>query len=140
MRRPLLFKIVVLLAIVQATFGVLRAYDWMKIGTDLFAQGLLLLPAVGVVAFLRGMFIAVVAGLYLLFVVGALLRVQWARPAGIAAIVINLVLVANASLHGAPLAQATIWVVIPAILLIYLFSPAWRYALKSSAEFDERRS
>jgi len=140
MRRPLLFKIVVLLAIVQATFGVLRAYDWMKIGTDLFAQGLLLLPAVGVVAFLRGMFIAVVAGLYLLFVFGALLRGQWARPAGIGAIVTNLILVANASLRGAPLAQATIWVVIPATLLIYLVSPAWHDALKNSAEFDERRS
>ena len=140
MRRPLLFKIVVLLALVQATFGVLRAYDWIITGTDLFAQGLLLLPAVGVVAFLRGMFIAVVAGLYLLFVFGALLRVQWARPAGIGAIVINLILVANASLHGAPLVQATIWAAIPAILLIYLVSPAWRGALKNSGDFDERRS
>ncbi len=36
-------NIILLLALVQGGFGLLRAYNWVQIGTDLFGQGLLLL-------------------------------------------------------------------------------------------------
>ena len=39
----------------------------MQVGVDLFGQGLLLLPFIGVVAVMRGLLIAVVALLYVLF-------------------------------------------------------------------------
>ena len=133
MTRPLSFKIIVLLALVQGALGLLRAYDWMRIGSDLFAQGLLMLPAVGAVAFLHGMFISVVAGLYFLFVCGALLAARWARLVCFTAALINLIFVVNALLREVPLGQAIVWALIPAILLLYLVSPTGRAALKSSA-------
>ena len=67
MKRPLSLKIMISLALVQGTFGLLRAYDWVQIGADLFKQGLLILPVVGALAFLRGLLISAVAALYFLF-------------------------------------------------------------------------
>lgn len=139
MKRPLSFKMIVLLALLQGALGLLRAYDWMRIGTDLFAQGLLMLPALGAVAFLRGMFISVVAGLYLLFVCGALLGARWAWPVCFTAAVINMILVVNALLREVPLHRAIAWAIIPALLLIYLVSPAARAGLGSAAGPEQRR-
>jgi len=136
-KRPLLFKIVVLLALLQGVLGVLRAYGWMRIGTDLFTQGLLMLPAVGAVAFLRGLFISVIAGLYLLFVCGALLGARWSWPIALGAVVLNLSLVANAVLRDAPVNRAIMWAIIPAIILFYLVSSKGRNELKSSLHPDE---
>jgi hypothetical protein len=67
------FNFIALLAFLQGIFGLLRAYNWVQIGTNLFGQGLLLLPFVGAVAVMRGLFISVVAFLYVLFAIGALL-------------------------------------------------------------------
>jgi hypothetical protein len=58
MKRLLSLKIVALLALVQGVFGLLRAYNWVQIGTNLFGQGLLLLPFIGAVAVMRGLFIS----------------------------------------------------------------------------------
>ena len=43
------------------------------IGSNLFGQGLLLLPVVGVMAVIRGLFVSIVALLYILFAVACLL-------------------------------------------------------------------
>ncbi|MGH7873351.1 MAG: hypothetical protein ACREQO_14150 [Candidatus Binatia bacterium] len=40
---------------------------WFDVGSDLLGQGLLLLPIVGVLAFFRGVVVAVIALLYVLF-------------------------------------------------------------------------
>jgi len=133
MDRPLSFKIIISLALVQRVFGLLRAYDLVQIGADLFKQGLFIVPLVGVVAVLRGLFISAVATLYFLFFCGALLGRRWARGVCLTAVVINLLLVLNGLVQGAPVAQAMVWAVIPVILLIYLFSQAGRDALSASA-------
>jgi hypothetical protein len=119
-----------LLALVQGALGLLRAYGWVHIGVDLFREGLLILAAVGTVAVLRGMFIAVVACLYFLFFCGALLGTGWAWWVGFTAVVINLLLVLNALSQGVPLMQAMAWGLIPTILLFCLFSPMGRNPLK----------
>ena len=131
MDRPMSFKITVLLALVQGVAGLLRAFNWVQIGVDLFGQGLLLLPMVGLVAVMRGLFISAVALLYVLFVIGALLGSRWAWWVCLAAVLINLLLVLNGLFQGAALIQAVIWAVIPAILLFYLFSQTGRNALKA---------
>ena len=48
MDRTLSLKIVGVLALVQGGLALLRAYNWVQIGSNLFGQGLLLLPVVGV--------------------------------------------------------------------------------------------
>ena len=88
------------------------------------------MPFIGAVAVLRGMFISVVALLYVLFVIGALLGSGWAWWSCVTAAVINLLLALSALTQGAPLIQAIGWSVIPIILLFYLFSEGGRVALK----------
>ena len=129
MNRPWTFKIMLLLALAQAAMGLLRAFNWVRVGTDLIGQGLLLLPVVGAVAIVRGLFIFIVAGLYLLFAAGAVLGKSWARGCCVIAAIVNLILVINALFQGASLAEVIVWSVIPIVLLIYLFSTPGRAAL-----------
>jgi hypothetical protein len=132
MSKSLTFKIILVLAVLQGVLGLLRAYNWVQLGVDLFGQGLLLLPVVGTMAIMRGLFISAVALLYLLSVVGALLGKSWAWWTSLTAAVLNLMIVLGAFVGGAPLAQAVAWSVIPLILLLYLFSGSRRDALDTA--------
>jgi hypothetical protein len=104
----------------------------VQVDVDLFGQGLLLLPFNGLVAVMRGLLIAVVALLYVLFVFGALAVRSWARWIGLAAALVNLLLVVSVLSQGSPGAQAIAWAAIPVILTCYLFSPTGRDALKGA--------
>ena len=132
MSKSVSYKIIVLLAFVQGALGLVRAYNWVQIGADLFGQGLLLLPFVGAMAVMRGMFISVVALLYVLFVIGALLEKSWAWWPGLTAAIINLLLALSAALQGGPVVQAIAWSAIPVILLFYYFSQRGRGAVKGA--------
>jgi hypothetical protein len=98
------------------------AFNWVQIAVDLFGQGLLLLPLIGAVAVMRGLFISAVVLFYFLFVVGTLLGKSWARWFGLTAVILNLLLVLSALFQGAAPTQALLWSVIPIILLVYIFS------------------
>jgi len=132
MSKSLSCKIILLLALLQGIFGLLRAYHWVEIGVDLFGQGIVLLPAIGVVAVMHGLFISLVALLYVLFCAGALLGRSWARWVGLAAAIINLFLALSALAAGVLLAEAIPWSVIPLMLLFFLLSPMGRDALKGA--------
>ena len=123
-------KIIMLLALAQAIAGLLRALNWVEIGVDLFGQGILLLPFIGMVAVIRGLLIALVALLYGLFVIGTLLRCGWARWIGLAAAIINLLLVLSVATQGAPVEQVIAWSAVPVILMVFLLSSTGRFALK----------
>ncbi|HEU4342237.1 MAG TPA: hypothetical protein VFU31_11750 [Candidatus Binatia bacterium] len=125
-------KIILLLALVQAIAGLLRGFNWVQLGVDFLSQGLLLLPMIGAVAVMRGLFISAVALLYVLFVIGALLGRSWAWWACLPAAIVNLLLVLSVLAQGAPVAEAIVWSVIPVILLLYLFSQTGRAALKAA--------
>jgi hypothetical protein len=132
MRRPVSLKIMMLLALVQGLAGLLRGFNWIHFGVDLFGQGILLLPLVGTVAIMRGLFIWVVASLYVLFVLGALVRSSWAWWSCLIAAVVNLLLALSAFVQGASLTELIAWSVIPAILIFYLFSQMGQDALKGA--------
>ncbi len=132
MNRSLSFKVILFLAFLQSVFGLLRAYNWVQIGVDIFGQGLLLLPFVGAVAVMRGLIISVVALLYLLSVIGALLARGWAWWTGVIAVVLNLLLVLTGLAQGASVLEALAWSLIPVILLFYLFTPTKNNALRSA--------
>jgi hypothetical protein len=38
MSKPWSHKVIALLALIQGVFGLLRAYNWVQIGTNLFGQ------------------------------------------------------------------------------------------------------
>lgn len=130
MDRSSMVKVMALLAFVQGIAGVLRAFNWLQAGVNLFGQGILILPLVGAVALLRGLFISLIGLLYVLFATGALLGKSWARWVGLTAAIVNLLLVLSVLAQGASLLEATAWAVIPALLIIYLFSEAGRKTLK----------
>lgn len=132
MNRSLSFKIILFLAFLQSVFGLLRAYNWVQLGVDIFGRGGLFLPFVGAVAVMRGLIISVVALLYLLSVFGALLAKSWAWWTGVIAVVLNLLLVLAGLAQGASVLDALAWSVIPVILLFYLFTPARNNALRSA--------
>jgi hypothetical protein len=124
------FKIILFLAFLQSLFGLLRAYNWVQLGVDVFGQGGLFLPFVGAAAVIRGLIISVVALLYLLSVFGALLAKGWAWWTGVIAVTLNLLLVLAGLAQGASVLDALAWSVIPVILLFYLFTPTRNHALR----------
>ena len=132
MNRSSGFKIILFLAFLQSVFGLLRAYNWVQIGVDIFGQGGLFLPLVGALAVMRGLIISLVALLYLLSVFGALLAKGWAWWTGVIAVVLNLLLVLTGLGQEASVLEALAWSVIPVILLFYLFTPTRRNALRSA--------
>ncbi|HEX5605067.1 MAG TPA: hypothetical protein VFY96_01040 [Candidatus Binatia bacterium] len=122
MERSPNLKIMAVLATLQGVLGLLRAYNWVQIGANLFGQGLLLVPFVGVMAVARGVFISIVALLYVLFAIGVFLGKSWAWWPCITAVIINLFLVVGALVQGVPLIEGIAWSVIPAVLLVFFFS------------------
>lgn len=132
MHKSLSFKLILLLAIVQGIAALLLAFNWVQIGADLFGQGLLLLPLIGAVAVMRGLFISVVGLLYLLFVVGAFLGKSWARWVCLTAVIVTLLLVLSALVRGSSVLEGTAWSAVPVLLIFYLFSQTGRDALKGT--------
>jgi hypothetical protein len=120
--RTLVTTAVAALAVLQGVFGVLRALHWFDVGSDLMGQGLLLLPLIGVVAFLRGVLVGAIALLYVIFACGALLQKAWAWWHGLVAAVVNLLLVLSVVAQGEPIARNLLWAVIPLVILGYLFT------------------
>ncbi len=119
-------KVIALLALAQGSLGVLRALDWVRIGTDLLGQGIIFLPLLGVVAFGRGFLVATIATLFVLFAIGTLLGKAWAWWFGLLAVLFNGALVFSAMIEGNAGVQALLWMVVPAILAVYLLTPAGR--------------
>ena len=127
--RTMGLTVVAVLALVQSALGVLRTLHWFDVGSDLMGQGLLLLPLVGVLAFFRGGFVAVIALLYVVFACGALLGRSWARWLGIVVAIMTLLLVVSIVIQGESPVQALVWSIVPVVMIGYLLSPTGRQAL-----------
>lgn len=132
MDKSLRFKIILVLALGQGIAGLLRGFNWVQLGNNLFSQGLLLLPMVGAVAVMRGLFILAVALLYVLFVSAALLGKSWAWWICLTVAVVNLLIVLGAVAQGGLVIEGIAWSVVPVILLFYLFSQTGSEALKGN--------
>jgi len=131
-RRTRMLIFIATLALIQGVLGVFRAFEWFNVGADLFGQGLLILPLVGVVAFARGALVIVLAMLYLLFAVGMLLQKSWAWWLGLIVSAINVLLVINVVIQGESASRVVFWLVAPIIIAVYLLSPTGRAAFKQT--------
>ena len=121
--------VVAVLALVQSVAGVLRAFQWFDVGSDLLGQGLLLLPVIGLFAVFRGAIVAAIALMYVLFACGVFLSREWARWVGIVVAAVTLLLVASVVIQGEALSRALLWTIVPVVMLYYLRTPAGRQAL-----------
>jgi hypothetical protein len=117
-------RIIAVLVLIQTVFGVLPAFEWFQVGSDVMGKGILILPLIGMVAYARGALVAGIALLYVIFALGVLMRRGWARSFGIAAAVVNLLLVLSVVVQGESLLQALLWSILPGIVLWYLLTPA----------------
>jgi polyferredoxin len=126
--RSLGSTLVALLAIAQGVAGILRAAQWIQIGSDLAEQGVLLLPIVGAIAVTRGVIVGAIALLFGLFAWGTLAGRGWAWGMGLAAVIANGLAVLRLLLGGAPPPRVLVWAIVPLILIVYLLSPAGRRA------------
>ncbi len=115
--------VVAILALIQGVFGVLRVFHWFGVGSDLMGKGILILPLAGMVAYMRGAFVVGITLLYVVFAVGVLMRRGWARPFGIVAAIVNLLLALSVVIQGESLLQALLWCIVPGIILWHLFAP-----------------
>jgi hypothetical protein len=130
-KRPFGLLVVVFLVVVQSVLGFLRANQWFHAGADLWGEGLVIIPLMGLVAIGRGGLIAGTALLYILFAAGALAGKSWSWWMGFVAALINGFLVLNVVLQGESVMQSMIWLIVPVILLFYLFLPNVRGFLKN---------
>lgn len=125
-KRSTTVTVIAILAAAQAFFGVLRAFDWFHIGSDLIGQGLLLLPLVGIIAYGRGLLVIAIGSLYLLFAWGLFMDRGWAWSLGMAVAIINILLVLSVLIKSAALLVALLGLIVPLIIVWYLLSPAGR--------------
>lgn len=123
--------VIAVLAIAQAIFGVLRALGWFQMGSDFLGRGLLILPIIGLAAYARGFLVAGIALLYVLFALGAYSRKGWAWSLGVTVAVINVLLVLSVVIQGESLVRGVAWLVVPLVIICYLFSAAGREVFKS---------
>ena len=114
------------LALLQGIFGVLRAFHWFGVGSDFMGQGLLLLPIVGVMAWLRGVLVVAIALLYGAFALGVWFRREWASTLGWVAAVVNILLVLSVLVQGEAIGEAFLWLIVPVIIICYLLLPTGR--------------
>ena len=135
-KRSLSVTVIAVLALAQAVFGVLRAFNWFQIGSDLMGQGLLLLPIIGMLAFARGVVVIVIALLYVLFACGAFMGRGWARWLGIVVAAVTLLLVVSVVIQGEMLSRALLWSIAPVAMIFYLFTPTGRQALGGNTQAD----
>ena len=121
--------VVAFLALAQGLLGVLRALQWIQIGSDFMKRGVVLLPIIGAMAFGRAAMVALMIMLYVLFAGGLLARRGWARPLGLTVALVNLVIVGLALLGGESPGLALLWAIVPLIIVGYLLAPAGRHAV-----------
>jgi hypothetical protein len=121
--------IVAALALLQGVLGLLRSFEIVRFGVNLTDQGAFLLPMLGILTAARGGLVAIIAVLYLVFAVGALRQDAWSWWVGLAAALLNGLLVVNTMVQGASIVQSLLWAVVPLVLVSYLFAPAGRGAL-----------
>ncbi len=95
MERTVSLILIAVLAVIQGQFlGILRAFEWLRMGLDLSGRGVFALPILSAAMFTHGMLVLVIALLYILFALGALIgqRMAWGLGLGVS-LVTGLVVV-----------------------------------------------
>ena len=107
------------LAATQGLLGVLRAFAWFRAGAKLAGQGI---PLMDVLAYGVGKLVLATALLYFIFAAGILLGKGWGWWSGLIAALLNGLLVWGVLSDGERIAEPMFWLVVPVILICYLFS------------------
>jgi hypothetical protein len=126
MKRTVRLILIAALAIMQGIFGILRAFEFFRIGIYLSMRGILLLPVLGAIAFTWGKLVLVLALCYILFALGALFNQRWAWGLGLGVSLVTGLVVLGLLLEGAADSWSLLWLIVPVVLVWYLLSPVGR--------------
>ena len=123
MNEPLSLILIAVLAVIQGILGILRAFEWLRMGFDLSGRGVFALPRLSAATFTHGMLVLVIALLYILFALGALFGQRWAWGLGLGVSLVTGLVVVSYVLVGAPIIWSLLWLIVPVVLVGYLLSP-----------------
>ena len=126
MKRTVRLILVAALATMQGIVGLLRAFEWFRVGIDMSRQGILLVPILGAVAFTWGKLVLVLALGYILFALGALFKQRWAWGLGLGVSLVTGLVVLSLMRTGATDLWSLLWLIVPVVLVWYLLSPVGR--------------
>ena len=114
---------IAVLAVIQGLFGVLRGFDYLRMGGEVAARGIILRPLLGAVAYGRGVLIILIALLSFIFAAGILLGKSSVWWCGLVAAVLNVMLVLGILTEGEHIAELMLWLLVPVLVIWFLFSP-----------------
>jgi hypothetical protein len=126
MERTVRLMVIAVLATMQGLVGLLRAFEWVRVGIDMGRQGMLVVPILGVVAFTWGKLVLVLALCYILFALGALFKQRWAWELGVGVSLVTGLVVVSLMLKGGADLWSLLWLIVPVVLVWYLLSPVGR--------------
>lgn len=113
---------VAVLAIVQGLFGVLRGFDYFRIGGELAGQGIIVKPLMGIIAYGRGGLIILVVLLSFIFALGILWGKSSVWWCGLIAAILNIMLVLGILDRGEQIGELMLWLMVPVLVIGFLFS------------------
>jgi hypothetical protein len=130
MKRTVRLIVIAVLAMMQGIVGLLRAFEWFRVGIDMSRQGILLLPILGAVAFTWGKLVLMLALCYILFALGALFNQRWAWGLGLGVSLVTGLVVLDLMRKGVADLWSLLWLIVPVVLVWYLLSPVGRQAFR----------
>jgi len=114
---------IAVLAVIQGLFGVLRGFDYLRMGGEVAARGIILRPLLGAIEYGRGVLIILIALLSFIFAAGILLGKSSVWWCGLVAAVLNVMLVLGILTEGEHIAELMLWLLVPVLVIWFLFSP-----------------
>jgi hypothetical protein len=130
MKRTVRLIVIAVLAMMQGIVGLLRAFEWFRVGIDMSRQGILLVPILGAVAFTWGKLVFMLALCYILFALGALFNQRWAWGLGLGVSLVTGLVVLDLMRKGVADLWSLLWLIVPVVLVWYLLSPVGRQAFR----------
>jgi hypothetical protein len=126
MIRPRGLTVIASLALVQGFLGALVGLVWLQVVSIFAQEGGGISSLIVMLAEVRGWALIILSLLYFLFAVGAWQTRPWAWWVGLLVPVLTILFLFGVLLRGGSIVLILVWLIIPIIMIWYLFSPTGR--------------
>ena len=126
MIRPRGLTVIASLALGQGFLGALVGLVWLQVVSIFAQEGGGISSLIVMLAEVRGWVLIILSLLYFLFAVGAWQTRPWAWWVGLLVPVLTILFLFGVLLRGGSIVLVLVWLIIPIIMIWYLFSPTGR--------------